>query len=213
MDSAFNKVLARYEERAKREGELFEAEDQRKLFGRRDEFLLHVGEAVARFLHALVVARKAKRLVELGSSYGYSTLFLADAARETGGVLMSFEIDAGKQHHARREIEEAGLGNQVEWHRGDASQLLKTIEGPIDFVLIDLWKELYVPCLDLIYPKLNQNAVIAADNMLEPKIFRREAEIYRSAVRAKPDIESMLLPIGQGIELSCLWRTAGDGGS
>jgi predicted O-methyltransferase YrrM len=206
VNSAFNKVFARYEERAKREQTLYETEDRAKLMERRNEFLLHVGEQVARFLHALAVARKAKRIVELGTSYGYSTLFLADAARETGGVLMTFEIDEAKQRYARREIEDAGLGERVEWHRGDATQLLNAIDGALDFVLIDLWKDLYIPCLELLYPKLNDNAVIAADNMLEPKMFRRDAERYRDAVRAKPDVQSVLLPIGQGIELSCVWR-------
>jgi predicted O-methyltransferase YrrM len=208
MNIAFNKVLARYRERAEREQRQLESVDETMLRARRDEFLLHVGEDVARFLRALAVARKAKRLVELGTSYGYSTLFLADAARATDGVLMTFEIDEGKQRYARREIEEAELGKRVEWHRGDATQLLKSLEGPIDFVLIDLWKDLYVQCFDLIYPKLAENALIAADNMLEPKVVRPDAEAYRAAVLGKPDLQTVLLPIGNGIELSCLWRKA-----
>jgi predicted O-methyltransferase YrrM len=206
MSSAFDRVLARYQDRAQRENKLLETEGLAQLVRRRDELLLHVGEDVARLLRALAVARKAKRLVELGTSYGYSTLFLADAARETGGTLMTFEIDESKQRYARREIEDAGLGQHVEWHRGDATQLLPTIDGPVDFVLIDLWKDLYVPCFEILYPKLAEHALIAADNMLEPRFVRPDAEAYRSVVRGKPGVQTVLLPVGNGVELSCVWR-------
>ena len=66
----------------------------------------------------------------------------------------------------------------------------------------DIWKDLYVPCLDLFYPKLAPGVVIAADNMIEPAAAHAEAADYRRAVRAKPQMQSMLLPLGQGIELS-----------
>ena len=84
--------------------------------------------------------------------------------------------------------------------------MLKTLEGPFDFVLLDLWKNLYVPCLDLFYGKLAKNAVIVADNMLFPEVVRADAEAYRAAVKAKGNLQSVLLPIGNGIELSCLWN-------
>jgi predicted O-methyltransferase YrrM len=206
MNDAFNEALARYERRAERDREVMRSLGPAEFNARKDEFLLHVGEEIARFLHALIVARGAKRLVELGSSYGYSTLFLADAARRTGGKLMSFEIAASKQRHARGEIEAAGLSASVEWHLGDAVQLLREMAAPIDFVLVDLWKDLYVPCFEALYPKLGENAILAADNMLEPRFARPDAEAYRAAVRSKPDLQSVLLPIGNGIELSCMWR-------
>jgi predicted O-methyltransferase YrrM len=206
MSTAFDKVLARYEDRAERELVVMGGLEQANLWRRRDEFLLHVGEEVARVLHSLIIARKAKRVVELGTSYGYSTLFLADAVRQTDGVLMTFDIDEAKQKYARREMEEAGLGERIEWHRGDATQLLEQIAGPIDFALIDIWKDLYIPCLELLYPKLADNALLAADNMLLPEVVRPDAEAYRAAVRKKRDLQTVLLPIGNGIELSCLWR-------
>ena len=68
---------------------------------------------------------------------------------------------------------------------------------------MDLWKELYVPCFDALYPKLAPNGVIVADNMLFPEAYRAEATVYRTAVRSKPDMQAVLLPIGQGIDISC----------
>jgi predicted O-methyltransferase YrrM len=171
-------------------------------FARRDEFLLPVGEEVANLLRDLAVGLGAQTIVELGTSYGYSTLFLADAARRTGGKVFTYENAADKQVYARKQLTEAGLAGVVEWRLGDAVELLREQSGPIDFVLIDLWKELYLPCFERVYPLLAPNGVIVADNMLHPESSRADAAAYRAAVRAKPDIEAVLLPIGQGIDIS-----------
>ena len=206
MDKRFEKVLARYKARIEKEAKIWASQTPEAQLLRRDEFLLSVGEEAARFLHALAVGRRAQRIIELGTSYGYSTLFLADAARQTGGKVVTFELSAEKQSYARKQLAEAGLAEFVEWRMGDAVALLKETAGPIDFALIDLWKELYVTCFELLYPKLADNAILAADNMIIPKDARPQAEAYRRAVRAKGDLQSVLLPIGLGIELSCLWR-------
>ena len=206
MDARFTAVMQHYHDRMAREAEEWRRCAPADLMRRRDEFLLPVGEAVAWVLYRLIIARGPGRIVELGTSYGYSTLFLAAAAQASGGRLITFEISGEKQAYARRQIEAAGLADVVEWRLGDAVTLLDDLEGPIDFVLLDLWKDLYIPCLERFFPKLADNAVIAADNMLEPKISRPDAALYRAAVKAKPGIQSVLLPIGKGVELSCLWK-------
>ena len=71
-------------------------------------------------------------------------------------------------------------------------------------MLLDLWKELYVPCLELCLPKLKPGGLIFADNMLRPEINRPQALAYRRAVRTKPELTTVLLPIGQGVEVSRL---------
>ncbi len=180
--------------------------DPARFSNRLDEYLLAVGPEVGWLMHALIIGRSAKRILELGTSYGYSTLFLADAARRTGGKVYTMDLAANKQQYARTQLEEAGLLPQVEWMLGDATQLLKSLDGPFDFVLVDLWKNLYVPCLDLFYGKLAANAVIVADNMLFPEMVRADAEAYRAAVKSKGNLQSVLLPIGNGIEVSCLWN-------
>jgi predicted O-methyltransferase YrrM len=75
---------------------------------------------------------------------------------------------------------------------------------PVDFTLIDLWKELYIPCFDLLLPRLARGALIAADNILEPPVFREMGEQYRRHVRANGGFDSVLLPVGSGVELSRL---------
>lgn len=192
----------RMDEEARRVSEIGPAE----FFKRRDDFLLPVGAEAGHLLHALIVARKARRIVELGTSYGYSTLFLAEAARQTGGKVLTFEKAEEKQASARKSIKQAGLADHVEWNLGDAVALLEETPGPFDFVLLDLWKELYVPCFQRFYPKLAHQALVVSDNMLEPAIYRKDAEAYQTLVRGKPDIQSMLLPLGSGLELSCVYR-------
>ena len=72
----------------------------------------------------------------------------------------------------------------------------------LDFVLVDLWKDLYVPCLEAFFPKLNPGAIVVADNMLYPG--GEEVQRYSRAVRAMPGMTSILVPVGNGLEISRL---------
>ena len=202
MDRALETVLAAYHERAEAEHTKMAALPQAELRKRIDEFLIYIGPTVGRFLRTLAVGAGAKTILEIGTSYGYSTLWLADAARETGGKVVSLDLHEGKQAYARDSLKKAGLADYAEFRLGDARESIKALSGPFDFVLIDLWKDLYIPCFDLCYPKLGKGAFIAADNMTYPDYSRPEGLAYRKHVRAKPDIESVLLPLGSGIELS-----------
>jgi predicted O-methyltransferase YrrM len=179
-------------------------------FGSRDEFLLPVGEAVGAFLHALILARKPSRILELGTSYGYSTLIMADAARTVGAELITMELADYKQAYAREQLANAGLDGVVDFRCGDAVEMIKADSGPFDFILLDIWKELYTPCFDAFYSKLSEEAIIASDNMISPEMARPDVRVYREAVRAKADLQTALLPIGQGIELTVKW-SAGNG--
>ena len=127
----------------------------------------------------------------------------SETARSVGGKVFSYEIASNKQAYAKAQIAAAELSEFVEWRLGDAVSLLASQSGPIDFVLMDLWKDLYVPCFEALYPKLALNGVIVADNMLSPEFTRADAAVYRAAVRSKRDMQAVLLPIGQGIDVSC----------
>ena len=202
MNSRVEAVLAEFHARAEAEHKEMAARPPEEIERRIDEFLIYIGPTVGRFLHDLAIASRAKTILEIGTSYGYSSLWLADAARETGGKVISLDVHQGKQDHARKALEKAGLADHAEFRLGDARETIAALDGPFDFVLIDLWKSLYVPCFDLCFPKLAAGAFVAADNMHYPESTVAEALAYRRHVRTKPDLESVLLPLGSGIELS-----------
>lgn len=178
------------------------------MFAHRDEFLLPIGPQVGWFLHSLILARRPARALELGTSYGYSTLFLADAMKQVGGTLITMELADYKQAAARAMIERAGIADAVDFRLGDAVAMINADAGPFDFVLLDIWKDLYVPCLEAFYPKLSDEGIVAADNMIEPAVARKDVRKYRIAVGSLPDMRTTLLPIGSGIELSVRWAAA-----
>lgn len=202
LDQAVRTVLEDYEARAVREEALWSTFSGEEATRRRDEMLLPVGRAAGTVLNLLVKSGEAHRILEVGSSYGYSTTWLADGARAVGGKVTSLENKGEKTQYARTQLARAGLADYVEFVIGDAIASLQALPGPFDLVLIDLWKDLYVPVFELLYPKLAQGAIVVADNMLQPESARVHARAYRERVRAAPDMTSVLLPIGNGIEVS-----------
>jgi predicted O-methyltransferase YrrM len=197
-------VFATYEQRDAEERQR-QAALGPEMFAHLDEFLLPVGAEVGWFLHCLIIAKRPARILELGTSYGYSTLFLADAAKQVGGRVITMDLADYKQAEARRQLTKAGLVDVVDFRLGDAVAMIGEDPGPFDFVLLDIWKDLYLPCLEAFLPKLADEAIIAADNMVFPEMARPDVRKYRAAVAALPDLQSALLPIGNGIELSVKW--------
>ncbi|MDP8984183.1 MAG: class I SAM-dependent methyltransferase [Pseudomonadota bacterium] len=207
MSPAVAEIFAEYERRNVEEYAKLTALGS-KMIAHRDEFLLPIGPEVGAFLHSLILAKRPARVLELGTSYGYSTLFLADAVKQIGGRMISMELADYKQAHARAMMDKAGISDVVDFRLGDAVAMIQADSGPFDFVLLDIWKELYVPCLQAVYPKLSDEGIIAADNIIEPAMWREDARKYRTALGSFPDMQSTLIPIGGGIELSVKWSPA-----
>lgn len=194
MDEKVAAVLDAYHERMRREDETREeAGDWR-------DCLLAVGPESGQLISILARSLKAPNILELGTSYGYSGIWLADAARAAGGRLTTVELEDHKSAHARDMSEKAGLANYVDFRVGDALKIIAELPFGLDFVLVDLWKNLYTPCLNAFYPKLNSGAIIVADNMIYPG--GADVARYAKAVRAKPKMTSILLPVGSGLEIS-----------
>jgi predicted O-methyltransferase YrrM len=202
MDPKVEAVLAEYEAREERERAQLQTWGTRLDPPERDDMLIPIGHDVGVLLNLLIKSHNCRTILEVGTSYGNSTVWFAEAARETGGKVISLELAQKKVDYAKVMLEKAGLLDHVEFVVGDAVQSIRELPGPFDFVLIDLWKELYIPTLEAVYPKLADGAFIAADNMLIPPPVIEHAVPYRKAVRAKPNIQSLLLDTGQGVELS-----------
>jgi predicted O-methyltransferase YrrM len=202
IDSAVWRVIEDYEARAQRDEALWNSLTEREIRQRLDEFLLPVGRAAATLMNLIIKEGETRRILEVGSSYGYSTTWLAEAARAVGGKVVSLELRAAKVEYARAQLARAQLEGWVEFRVGDALDSLAQLPGPFDFVLIDLWKDLYVPVFERLYPKLAPGAIIVADNMLQPEGARVHAQAYRERVRAAAEMSSVLLGVGNGLEVS-----------
>jgi predicted O-methyltransferase YrrM len=167
-----------------------------------DELLLPVGPESGQLINILVKSLKAPTILELGTSFGYSGIWLAEAARATGGRLVTMELSAEKAKYAREKATQAGLADFIDFRVGDAVKMIGELADGIDFVLVDLWKSLYLPCLEAFYPKLNAGAIVVSDNMLEPAFERETMMKYQQAIRSKAKISSILVPVGSGLEIS-----------
>jgi predicted O-methyltransferase YrrM len=202
MDQAVRHVLDEYEARSEAEEKRWNELDPKDFVEERDKFLLAVGPATGMLINLLVKEAESKVILEIGTSYGYSTVWLAEAARETGGRVITLELQAEKQRYALERLTQARLADFVEFRLGDARELLAKLDKNVDFVLLDLWKDMYVPCFDLFHPRLNPGAVVVADNMLFPESTQGHAAKYRKHVRSQGDMQSILLPVGSGLEVS-----------
>ena len=200
MDDKVKAILAAYHERMRDDEKARHQPHAARVGDWRDKALLAVGPDTGQLINTLARSLDAPTILELGTSYGYSGIWLAEAARATGGRLITMELADFKSAHARELAIMAGLAGHIDFKVGDALQMIAELPTGIDFVLVDLWKDLYVPCLEAFYPKLNPGAIIVADNMLRPG--NEEVKRYGRAVRARPGITSVLLPVGSGIEIS-----------
>jgi predicted O-methyltransferase YrrM len=202
IDAAVWAVIEDYEARARREDELRGTLTAEEAQLRLDELLLPVGRAAGLLINLLVKEARARRILEVGSSYGYSTTWLAEAARAIDGKVVSLELRGAKTEYATTQLARVGLAGYVEFRVGDALASLTQLPGPFDFVLIDLWKDLYVPVFERLHAKLAPGALVVADNMLQPEHARVHAQAYRQQVRAARDMTSVLLAVGNGLEVS-----------
>jgi len=118
------------------------------------------------FCYQLCRSLQATRVVEAGTSFGVSTLYLAAAVRDNqgkNGVVIGTEYEPKKAAAARANFKEAGLEGFIELREGDLRQTLQDVGGPVDFMLIDIW-EVALPALELVSPHLRQGAIVVCDN-------------------------------------------------
>ena len=142
---------------------------------REDESLTRLGSLYmavsrdeARLLYLLARGSGAKQLVEFGASFGVSTTYLAAAARDNGGRLVTTEAHPDKCAATRAVLAEAGLDGVATLLEGDALETLADARPGIGFVFLDGWKSMYLPMFELLRPKLTDGALLVADNIDHP---------------------------------------------
>jgi len=159
-----------------------------------------------RLCHLLCRSGQARRIVEIGTSFGVSTIYLAAAARENaeGGtrkaLVIATEIDPAKAAAARTNLKQAGLERYAEVREGDFRQTLRELTGPIDFVLLDIWAPLAAPAIELLAPRLRSGAIVACDNI---ERLKREYRDYLAYIEDPANrFDSLTLPMPGGLGLA-----------
>jgi predicted O-methyltransferase YrrM len=143
----------------------------------------------------------ARNVVEFGTSFGISTVYLATAVRDNGGgLVIGTEIEPSKHRQAEANLAEADLTKVSEVRLGDALETLHDLPEPIDLVLLDGWKDLYLPVLELVMPKLRPAAVVLADNIFT---FRKSLRPYVEHMQSgNHGFVSTTLHVADGFEYS-----------
>ena len=162
----------------------------------------------ARLCYLLCRASGATRAVEVGTSFGVSTIYLAAAVRENAesaeasGLVVGTEWEPTKVEAARENLRAVGLADIVDIREGNVLETLRDVGGPVDFVLMDIWVPMAAPALKLLIPQLRRGAIVVADNVTS---FRHDYRDYLTIVRdSARGFQSMTLPHKGGVEFS-LW--------
>jgi predicted O-methyltransferase YrrM len=153
------------------------------------------------FCYLLARSIGARRIVEFGTSFGVSTIYFAAAVRDNGGGLVTgTELVAAKASKARENLAEAGLAEFAEVREGDALQTLRDVAGPLDMVLLDGWKDGYLPAIELLGPRVRQGGVVIGDNIFT---FRKDLAPYVAFMQdPRNGFRSTTLDLADGTELS-----------
>jgi len=187
--------------------EILEQENPTKV--NHSEKMLAITRPIGLFYNILLRGTKAKKILEIGTSVGYSTIWFAESIRELEDAkITTIEQDEKKIVRAQKNFDETGLSDLIEIRHGDALKVLSDIQKEphscesYDFVFIDADKERYIQYFDMVFPLVKTGGIIGADNILLPERFSAMIRPYIDHVRNNPKIRSVTIPIDNGEELS-----------
>jgi caffeoyl-CoA O-methyltransferase len=195
LDDRVRAVLARLEA---------EDADERARGVPREQRARQVARTTGQFLFAFVAPQTDCEVLEIGGSRGYSSIWLAAGVRYLGGRVLSLENDPAKAEAWRANVEEAGLGDWAELIAGDAFETLPRIADVFDVVFLDAEKEQYERLFAEARTTLEPGAVVIADNVLSHE---ETLGAYSRARQSDPTLESVTVPLDQGLELSTVLRS------
>jgi predicted O-methyltransferase YrrM len=192
VDAAVESVLRELEDQG-RENDAREPDRARKM--------LNLDRETAELLYVLVHTGRRRRVLEIGTSNGISTIWLAAALRALGAdePLVSIERDLNKSMQARANLERAGLADRISLLVGDATDAVASLTGPFDCVFFDADRWSAARQLHLLLPKLERDCLLLSDNALSHP---EEIADYVAAVDALPDFATTTLDVGKGLHVA-----------
>ncbi len=190
MDAALQRVL----------DEVY-AEGQRndEQQGRYSQRMMNLQPETAQLISILVRSSHRQHVLEIGTSNGYSTMWLAWSMRATGGHLTSVDRDARKHTLADANLRRAGLRELVDLVSGDATAVVRDLPGPFDCVFFDADRYSAPAQLEALLPKLSPELLLLADNAISHP---DEIAGYLSALQALPGVDHMIVPVGKGLSVA-----------
>ena len=158
--------------------------------------LWNITEQTAQLLYMFIKTKQPKNILEIGTSNGYSTFWISLAIDKLEANIDTIEVDRSRFKQAQKNL--SGIKNII-LHFGKAEQIIPELDKKFDFVFIDANKVDYIKYIKLLMNKLNNKAIIIADNVISHKDSLQE---YLDYINSVPAFESMLLNIDSGLEIS-----------
>jgi predicted O-methyltransferase YrrM len=165
----------------------------------RSKKMLNLEPETAHLLSILVRSSRRTQLLEIGTSNGYSTIWLAWATQTYGGHVISIDRDERKQALADANLRRAGLRELVTLISGDATEIVASLPGPFDCIFFDADRFSAPAQLELLLPKLTPDALLLADNAISHP---NEIAAYLKALEALPQFDGLVVPIGKGLSIA-----------
>jgi predicted O-methyltransferase YrrM len=167
--------------------------------------MLNLEPDTAELMSILARSSRARRVLEIGTSNGYSTLWLAASIVPRGGLVTTIDRSAEKQQMARENLARVGLLKCVDFRCGEATEVISMLGGPFDFVLFDADRTSATAQLDRLLPKLAPAAVLLADNVLSHPV---EIADYLAAIENIPHLQHAVVPVGKGLSVAFRWANS-----
>lgn len=165
----------------------------------RERRMLNITPDTGQFLAILIRSMQATEILEIGTSNGYSTIWLADATRETGGSVTTIEAAADKAGMARANFSRAGVAEVISLREGSALDVLTTLTGPFDLIFLDADRPNYLAYLNLLLPLLRPGGLLVTDNVVS---HAHELTDFLARLKSDPSLDSVTVPIGNGEEVT-----------
>lgn len=167
---------------------------------RTERGMMNVAPAEGEYLAELVKKLNAKLVLEIGTSNGYSSIWLAMAVRETGGKLITLEVDKQRYELAQNNFNATGLADIIDSRLADALTEIQTVQGPFDLVFIDAWKPDYIRYFKAVLPRVRSGGVIAAHNV---DSHPQSMQDFLSVVKTHPQLRTEFVHKGpSGLSIS-----------